>query len=113
MPVQGFVRTFRIALLAEVLELARLCARVGRRGAGGVGFQGAVPTRVAAMLWGLTWFHAFGENAQTYPSGRQWRESGEGVGGQGHAVISADAPGATALFAQTGQDRCGLLDGSG
>ena len=102
-----------MALLAAVIELARLCARVGRRGAGGVGFQGAVPTRVAAMLLGLTWFNDGGGDAQTSPPGRQWREAGEGVGGPGPAVISAEAPGETDRLAQAGTDRLGLPDGSG
>ena len=44
-----------------------------------------------AVLLGAAGLDELGQDAQAHPPGRELREPRQGVGGEGHAVVGADA----------------------
>jgi hypothetical protein len=85
------VRTLLIELLSEVVELALLSAVVGGRWLCGFGLEGSVHAFVAAILLRFAGFDALGKDAESDPPGGQLGEPAEGMGGEGRAVVGADA----------------------
>ena len=107
--IQGFVRPFGVELLAEAIEAPLLSGEAPRRRARGLGLQGAMHAFMAAILLRLARFDQLGQNAQADPPGGEARESGQRVGGKGHAIVGADALGEPELVKQPREHRFGLV----
>jgi hypothetical protein len=106
--VECLMRTLMIKRFTEVGELLLLGAKIGPRRSGGVGVQGAMQARVAAVLLRCARCDALRQEAQADPPGGQLGQPGEGVGGKGHAVVGAEALRPAECFAHAHEDRLGL-----
>ncbi len=103
--IEGFVRTLVIELITEGIELALLCGQAARGRPGGFGFEGTVHALMASVLLGLAGLDELREDAKTNPPCRERRETGERVGGEGNAVVSADPDGEAEFLEEAGEDR--------
>jgi hypothetical protein len=85
----------------DVGELLRLGAPGGAGQSGGVGLQGALHARVAAVLVRLTGFDELRQAAQARPPRGSPGQPGQGVGGEWHAVVGAATPRQAECFEHT------------
>jgi hypothetical protein len=67
-----------------------------------------VPALMAAMLLGCAGLDALGEAPQADPPGGEVCEPTQGLGGQGHTVVGADALGQTEGFEEAGEHGLGF-----
>lgn len=111
--IQGLMRAFEVKLMAEAIEFALLAVAGVSRGSGGFGFEGSMHAFMAAVLLWFTRFDELGHDAQLDPPCGQMGEAGQGVGGKGHAVVSADALGQAKFLEQTSEDRFRLCHAGG
>ena len=61
------MRTLMVELVAEVVELLLLCAKVGAGWSSGFGFQRAMHALVTTVLLWFTGFDELRQDAQAYP----------------------------------------------
>ncbi len=78
--IERLVRTLMVDLVAAVGELLLLGAQGGAGRSGGVGFQGAMPARVAAVLGRFAGFDALRQDAPAHPPCGQLGPPGQGGG---------------------------------
>jgi hypothetical protein len=109
----GFVRALLVVLGTEAVEACLLSGLVLLRRAGGVGLQGALQARVAAILVRWAGFDARRYEAQAPPPGGHLRPHCQGVGGARHAGVGAAAPRQTACREHARADGCGLRHAGG
>jgi hypothetical protein len=94
-------------------ELPRLGAAGGAGWSAGVGLQGALQPRLAAVLGRLTGFEARRSEAQAHPPGGYLAAPGPGGGGERPAGVGAAALRQAAGVAHPRAHRVGLLDAGG
>jgi hypothetical protein len=110
----GFVRPDLVEVRAEGIEATLLGAAVSCRRDGGLGLEILVHAFVATVLLGLTGFDEIGQDAELDPPDGEARETAQGHGGEGRAVISANALWETELTEGPGEDGTGSeVGGSG
>lgn len=107
--VEGFMWAVMIKLLSEMIELALLRRKVGRWRSRGFRFQSPVHLLMTAVLLWLARLDKFRQHAQADPPGREAGESGQGVGGERHAVIGADPFGQAEFLEQAGKHGLGQV----
>ncbi len=111
--IERFMRAFVVKLGPEPIEPALLRAQAPGRGARGFGFERAMHAFMPAILLGLARLDELGQNAQAHPPGGELPEARQGVSGERHAIIGADARGEPELAEQPGEDRFRVVDGGG
>jgi len=82
-----------VELESEVVELALLSAVIGGGRLGGFGLERSMHAFVSAVLLRFAGLDTLREDAKSYPPGGELGESAQGVGGEGRAVVGADAVG--------------------
>jgi len=111
--VQAPREAFKIKLMAEAIEFTLLGAAGVSRGSGGFGFEGAMHTLMATVLLWFTGFDELGHDAQSYPPCGELGETGQGVGGERHPVVSADTSRQSEFLEQASEHRFGFSHASG
>ena len=96
---QGFVRTFLVELLDEMIELGLLLKEVCSGGLGGFFLQGQMHALMAAILLRMARLNALDANAEPEPPNRELAQIEQGVSGsEGNTVIAADVRRQAALL---------------
>ena len=108
--VQDLVRTLVVVDATEFVEGSLLSAQVVLWWRGGFCVQNTVHSFMAAVLLGLAWLDELGDDTQANPPGRELRETGDGVAGEGVPVVGADALGQTVLAEEVTELPDGLLE---
>lgn len=102
-----------VKLVAKAIEFTLLSAAGVSWGSGGFGFEGSMHAFMAAILLWFTGFDELRHDAEPDPPRGQLREPGKGVGGKGHAVVSADALWQSKFLEQTSEHRFCLCHAGG
>jgi hypothetical protein len=84
------VRTILIVVVTKAIEGALLVGHRGVRRRGGVLFERAMHALVTAVLLRLPGLDALGQNAQLNPPHAEPRETPDGFGGEGRAVVATN-----------------------
>jgi transposase len=86
--VQRLVRPLLVELLPEVVELALLRPATARWRARRLGLERAVHALVTPVLLRLARLDELGQHPKAHPPGRELRQARQGVGREGHSVLS-------------------------
>jgi hypothetical protein len=113
MHVECLVRPLMIERCTEVGELSLLGTKISPRRSDSVGFQRAMQALMTAILVRFARCNELRQDTQAHPPCRQLGQPGEGVGGERHTVVGADALWQAECFEHTREDRLGLLHTGG
>lgn len=95
--MQCFVGSLEVIDSTESVERTLLGEEVGGRGCGGILLQSSVHALVASVLLRFAGLNEFGQDPECDPPDGELRESGDRSGGEGMAVVGANAFGQTEL----------------
>jgi hypothetical protein len=111
--MQADVRAEVVELVAEVVELALLGGETAGGRDGSVALERAMHAFMDGVLLRFAWFDELGIDAKLdEPDGESGKAS-QGTGGEGDAIVGADAVGQAKLVEEPGEVLLGELEGDG